>query len=305
MRWLFVLLLGANVALFLWGWSQEQQERRKVQTLEPELGHLPLLSETAARTPAESVQEENADGPEPPSVPEEAPVPVAVAESPVVPPPPEEAVTEGDEPPPSPVSPVVAESTSTGQEPPPAAVVPPEETPAVVAEQREPPVPVIERSCGAIGPFQDEATAREAIARLVERDIDATLRPEQEERITGYWVIIPPYPTQREAIDAVAALRQQGVVDLSRFYRGELKNGISLGVYRRERNAEMRRRQIAEKGFEAELLPRRRKQEVFYVDYQGEGAVVEGALEALRPRLGKAEVQSRACPHVATPGGIF
>lgn len=346
MKWLFILLLGANVALFLWGWSEEKRTlRHHIRVVEPEIGHLQLLSEVPGQgatmaveggQPDDGIGEASPPLPQPP-LPEQARVQPGVPEDTVESGVPSGSAPPGDgsrvdesarvaevAPPPQPepaaTSPDMGqdeEATTTTAAPVDVQMPPtPPETPTAGAETGRPPAvvdgippaaapaaePAVARQCGVIGPFREEDAARQLIGRLVERQIEATLRSQQEEVITGYWVIIRPYATQREAVDAVRALREQGVEDLSRFYRGELKNGISLGVYRRERNAEQRRRQIEAKGFPAELLARRRMQPRFYIDYQGDEPDVVDLLRQLRPRMKGVGVEEHPCPALPRPG---
>lgn len=82
--------------------------------------------------------------------------------------------------------------------------------------------------------------------------------------------MLPPYENARIANQVVEQLKSRDVVDVQRFYKGELQNGVSLGVYNQRYNAEKRRAQIETKGFSPEVLPRYNEVPAYWVDYRSE-----------------------------------
>jgi len=122
--------------------------------------------------------------------------------------------------------------------------------------------------CGSLGPLSNSEESKKIIRDLISNGMTAELREEQQEVITGYWVLIPPMKSQQAAIAIESKLKRRGVVDLRRFYRGEFKNGISLGIYTRRWNAEKRQKTITEKGFSPVVLPRKKMRDVFTIDYR-------------------------------------
>ena len=76
----------------------------------------------------------------------------------------------------------------------------------------------------------DAVRAREAFNTL---QLGARLSERRVEDITRYWVYIPPTPDRRAAETRMAALRRQGVADLSM----RPDNAISLGVFSSEEAA--------------------------------------------------------------------
>jgi len=318
MKWLFLLLLAANIALFVWGWDKQQQTVRQITVLEPEFGDLRLLSEAPAEAMAAAddapvdEDDEQPASPLSPSVDASADGP-----EPVDPP---LAVNEGTESATESASEAAANNIGDqSRDSFPAAVQPPalesepilEQTDSTKPEnakavaETELKAPKVDRVCGVIGPIENENELRSIVADLVEQQVTASQRTEPILRTVGFWVIIEPYGSQKQAIDAVTALKRQGITDLRRFYKGELKNGISLGMYRRERNAETRRKQIIAKGFPAELLARRKRVLLYFIDFQGPAPVVEGMRERLSAEYSGISVQPESCPRIATPGGIF
>jgi hypothetical protein len=146
------------------------------------------------------------------------------------------------------------------------------------------------KSCWTIGPLSDLDLAHERQQSLAQKGLDTELREEQSRDITGYWVLLPPFDEVRQAIDAVNSLKAQGVVDVQRFYKGEFERGVSLGVYNRRFNAEKRKAQIETKGFIPDVLPRYRLVPSYWLDYQlSHDSQLQGELEALFQPLVPAE----------------
>lgn len=136
-------------------------------------------------------------------------------------------------------APPVAEATS-----PPQAIAPP------AAEQPQAPV------CASFGPFADEAAANAARRRLTGPDIRATLRRlETRSAGRGYNVLLSPQ-ADRDAAQAMAErLRAAGFRDLIIINQGENANGIALGRFSREENANRHQQTLQAKGFPARVEP--------------------------------------------------
>ena len=151
-------------------------------------------------------------------------------------------------------------------------------------------------SCGVFGPVEDEALSQ-AIANILEnKDMEVSIRIDTEERVQGYWVMIPPLNTRREAVEVVRRLEAEGVTDVMRFFKGEMRNAISLGMYNRRRNAENRRRSIASKGFAAEVRARTRETQLRSIDYRAKGESAGQVIRDIRiqyPELGHREQPCR------------
>ena len=81
-------------------------------------------------------------------------------------------------------------------------------------------------------------------------------------------MVLPPYENAAAANEVVNQLKARDVIDVQRFYRGELQNGVSLGIYNQRFNAEKRRAQIETKGFSPEVLPRYNEVLRYWIDYR-------------------------------------
>lgn len=147
-------------------------------------------------------------------------------------------------------------------------------------------------SCGVFGPVEDEALSQAIANTLKNSGMEVSIRIDTEERVQGYWVMIPPLNTRREAVEVVRRLEAEGVTDVMRFFKGEMRNAISLGMYNRRRNAENRRRSIASKGFAAEVRARTRETQLRSIDYRAKGESAGQVVRDIRiqyPELGHSE----------------
>lgn len=129
-------------------------------------------------------------------------------------------------------------------------------------------VAVQQELCWTLGPITQRSAALTVLKAIEKKVASADLREETEKSITGYWVVLPPYENATAANEVVEQLKARGITDVQRFYRGELQNGVSLGIYNQLFNAEKRRAQIVTKGFSPEVLPRYHDVPNFWVDYR-------------------------------------
>ena len=280
MKWLFFLLLIVNLGILGWGMQQQRFTSTPKIELQPELGDLRLLSELETAEPSVTealsssetidagpavvppIEEVESTAVEPVKIEqqpvtaaaiEQEPLPVASEAGPVELPAEEKEI-------PAPEVQVEVDEEPIEQEP-------IEQAPGqAIVETSPPPLPA--ESCGLIGPVDSEPQVRRLSRALARRDIQVEIRQETVQKTVGFWVIIPPYESREKAIEAVGQLKDAGILDVRRFYRGSKRNGISLGMFSRQRNAEKRRREIAAKGFAPQVLPRTRPAEVWMIDYR-------------------------------------
>jgi hypothetical protein len=217
MKWLFLLLLIVNIAIFGWGYQQEQIPKPVVEAGE-DIGHMRLISELAEESKAEGgakpKQEEEAE-PQPVT---EIGEQVASADTK-----PEQTTSEEDAP---------EQSTKPQQ--------------GEVAVSR----------CGVIGPLKDRQEAKEIVEDLSQSELKAKLERKIEKEQIGFWVVIPPVEDGSQAQAKIEELAKVGVEDIWHFRGGGMKNAISLGMFAKKENAEKLSQEVLAKGFETEMRPR-------------------------------------------------
>jgi hypothetical protein len=297
-RWLFFILLLANIGALIWGYP------RMVSDPAPErgaaaLGNLMLLSELQEVTEPETGRPvESLDPPAellPESEPSElaavdkdeeveaAQPPVATVESePLA----EEAVPSPVAEPQVPFAPVAPETPTL------AAPAPEQKTPETPSA---PPPPAL--VCMSVGPLNLQSEAEKLRLQLLAKGVKATHRSESVQEQAGFWVLIPPQKSREKAAELVKLLKLAGITDLWRFTSGELAHAISLGLFRSMDRAVIRRKAVVAKGFAAEVRPRFREKSRHWLDFsfQGEPPLPAEAWAALLREYEDAKQGPRPC----------
>lgn len=114
----------------------------------------------------------------------------------------------------------------------------------LAAVEEDVPNEVPEAICMRIAPLAKVADV-ESIARKLEKlNLPVVDRGEGVTERQTYWVVIPPYNTNKLARDASAQLAKAKVRDFLVVRSGEFENGISLGLFSQKEGAENRLREI-------------------------------------------------------------
>lgn len=177
-------------------------------------------------------------------------------------------------------SPPAAEPEVASASPPtPAPSAPPEPEPASGAAG--------EIVCFGVSGLGDEGDAAAVAAWLEQRGVEADWGTRAEKEFLNYQVYIPPLESRAAAKALIDELNAAGIVDLSLVYKGELTNGVSLGVYNSEKRAQRRIERLEQMGYEATYRHRTRTRQVPYVDATTlEGVVNENAFNQAFPAFG-------------------
>ncbi len=289
MKWLFLLLLIINIAIFAWGYQHEQIEQQPTVEAGADVGNMRLISELAEDEKQEVAESGEQNGSE---------VVIAKAEQPDIghTTATEEKVdqTETTETEVEEKRPTAEEPREEKQEPKPdvAAKVElkteieeekeiedkaekradkaAEEQVASQDKKPEKPAPdkQIEESekpkkkpgevsrCGIIGPLKDRQVAKEVMEELNKAELQAKLERSIEKEQIGYWVVIPPMEDGSQAQAKIDELAQVGLKDIWHFRGGGMKNAISLGMFAKKENAENFSEEVLQKGFKTEMRPR-------------------------------------------------
>lgn len=268
MRYLVYLLLLANLGVFAWLYTHQDDYRPTAPAAErfpSSVESLVLLSERGSR-PSEGEQ----NHPAPAAAPAPQPVPEPASEPEMDVPLVGEAALPEDASAPVDDEPVGAAETDQASadenvEPMPESAM--EQVSAQPVAEAEPPAP-LPRVCQTIGPFPGRGEADAFISKLEALDQSPVLRTAQVEQPSGYWVYLPSMPRAkaRRTIDELAA---KGVKD---YFLGR-QNYISLGIFSDKRTAEDRVREISGLGYQPLLEPRFVTREVYWLDFEERGPV--------------------------------
>ena len=157
-------------------------------------------------------------------------------------------------------------------------------------------IPAADR-CLDIGPFDDSAVRdrlrdwlREYVARL-------QTRAEAMRQRQFFWVYLEP-TSDESAQQSLADLRAHGVTDYMLIRRGDLKNAISLGLFRSQDSVNRRLAEMTEKGYQPIVVPRFETSERYWVSAQLAAAHSE-RLDLPETLLGGTPVRSIDCALLA------
>ena len=278
MKALFFALLAVNLLVLAVGAYREMNPpppsaEARQPTQKPELL---LLSEREPPTPATP--------PETSAAADQAPISAAVEPVPT------------PEPAPAPL--VVVEATKPA---PVTTVTLPEKpavTPAAVAGEAT-------GQCRTLGPIPSEERATVIAGQLEEHGIQVSRRSEPGEPVPRYLVVIPAAENQTKAKQMVDKLARAGIKDVWLFYRGDMANAISLGLYSKQASAETRQRQAVEKGFAPEIVTSHKETTVHWLDLASDSdiAIEPGLWEQLLEASPGLSLTPRDCPPIVTSRG--
>lgn len=106
--------------------------------------------------------------------------------------------------------------------------------------------------CEMVGPFKDRQQALDFTERLVAMDVDAEVKEVELPAGSRYQIYLPPEDSHRAALRKLAEL-QAKKVDSYIIPKGELGNGISLGMFSKKNLAEQRMRDMRGIGLAPEM----------------------------------------------------
>ena len=102
--------------------------------------------------------------------------------------------------------------------------------------------------------------------RCARRAISRTQRVAEGDIWIGYWVYIGAIPTEQEANEILAKVRDQGITDSYVIPNSDSGNLVSLGVFSEISGVSRRRDQVRALGLEPEVVDRTRRATVYWVD---------------------------------------
>lgn len=106
--------------------------------------------------------------------------------------------------------------------------------------------------CTLLGPVMKPEDAKALLSRLNALQIQAKYVALQVDGNPDYWVYLRPEPTKDLAIEKLREL-QGKQIDSFLIPQGDLANGISLGIFDSQENAEKHRQTISQLGYDAQL----------------------------------------------------
>jgi len=115
-------------------------------------------------------------------------------------------------------------------------------------------------SCFKLGPFLKDSEL--ALVKTQLRNPSLQIKQEnstEEQQLTGIWVYIPPAATAETARQKSKQLSADGIKEFSVVNKGEFNHAISLGLYSKPANAEIRVAELKAKGHPEVTVQERHK----------------------------------------------
>lgn len=149
--------------------------------------------------------------------------------------------------------------------------------------------------CFTLGPFRSQDGAAQAREALQELKLKPTGRVRNEREQYGFQVYVPPLQSRDAAIDAARELAGKGITEYYIMNEQNLRNAISLGLFRSKVHAERQVERLKDIGVFVEVLPRYRDRKLYWLDYQDPKQLLSAA--AVRQLFPEDPVQrlARSC----------
>lgn len=121
--------------------------------------------------------------------------------------------------------------------------------------------------CLEVGPFGNIADSKPARDWLRDYVAAMTTRVESERQRQFFWIYLEP--ASEDAAQAnLDSLAERGVTDYMLVRRGDLRNAISLGLFRSQDSVNRRLAELSEKGYKPVVVPRFEMIERYWVSVQ-------------------------------------
>jgi hypothetical protein len=155
-----------------------------------------------------------------------------------------------------------------------------------------------EARCTSVGPFRELAQAAAAAATLRGAGYQPLQRVVDGEIWSGYWVYIPAIPTEQEANETLAkvreGVREARIPDAYVIRNSDSGNLVSLGVFSEISGVSRLRDEVRALGFEPQVVDRTSRATVYWIDIALEPEQILD-FESLQPPGRIIRLEQRAC----------
>jgi hypothetical protein len=152
-------------------------------------------------------------------------------------------------------------------------------------------------ACYSLGPFDQISFIKSTTSQLHQLGADIIQRKETEEVVLGHWVFLPSFPSWQDARKKVAELEEKGIKDIFILGRGEMKNAVSLGLFKKQESADRRLAQLKKIGITPHVETQQTNKEYVWLDINVEtkDAEVKSLLKTLADTNSELQMQTRSC----------
>lgn len=155
--------------------------------------------------------------------------------------------------------------------------------------------------CWMVGPFDEADQGKAFAARMAALDIMSSVVTKEVEGPPDYWVHIPSRATRDAALALLRELKARKI-DSFLISKGELENGISLGLFSREHRAQAVYDQRKAQGYavEVQVVPRQKTQIWLVSDQGGAGKMSDEHWEMIKKEESGLKRHKNYCNKIAS-----
>lgn len=152
-------------------------------------------------------------------------------------------------------------------------------------------------ACYSLGPIEQTTLLKSVVSQLQQLQVDIIQRKETRQVVLGHWVFLPSFPTWQDARKKVTELEEKGINDIFILGRGEMKNAISLGLFKKEESAKRRLAQLTKLGIKPHVETQQTTKEITWLDIntESEDQTVPATLAGIVKDNSELQVESRSC----------
>jgi hypothetical protein len=152
-------------------------------------------------------------------------------------------------------------------------------------------------ACYTFGPFEEYLQLKSVTNQLRALDADVIQRKETKQEVLGHWVYLPSFPDWDAAHKKVTELEDKGIKDIFILGRGDLKNAVSLGLFKNEDGAKRRVARLRKLGVKPKVDVQETSKELVWLDINidSEKEKVETTLKSFNVVNKALKVRNRKC----------
>ena len=120
--------------------------------------------------------------------------------------------------------------------------------------------------CYTYGPIPNQEESDLFSKWLYDRGINFKERQTDEQGKQLFWVYLTPLESREEAVAAMEDLKQKGVKDIRLIREGDLLNAISLGLFSSQAAVNRRLNEIKTKGYQSVVVPYTGGEKIYWFD---------------------------------------
>ena len=152
-------------------------------------------------------------------------------------------------------------------------------------------------ACYTFGPFEEYLQLKSVTSQLRDLNADTIQRKETQQVVLGHWVYLPSFATWQDAHKKVTELEDKGIKDIFILGRGDMKNAISLGLFKNEDGAKRRIATLRKLGIKPSVEVQETSKEIVWLDInvESEKKKVETTLKSFTVVNSTLEMKTRKC----------